>query len=29
MIGFAAEESRLTETIVNIEEFCKKYGLKN
>ena len=29
MIGFAAEESRLTETIVNIEEFCKKHGFKN
>jgi hypothetical protein len=28
MIGFAAEESRLTETIVNIDEFCKKRGLE-
>lgn len=28
MIGFAAEESRLTETVVNIDEFCKKSGLE-
>ena len=27
MIGFAAEEARLTDTVVNIEEFCKKRGL--